>query len=121
MQTLIEVARTLIQNYGLRDVIGHDDIAPGRKFDPGPAFPMLSFRAFVMGRQDSDPPLYKVSVQLLNIRSGPGAQFDMVAPALKLGTPVRLIEMRDLWANVAVADGSGIQGWVRNAFISGGA
>lgn len=26
--------------YGIRDIVGHDQIAPGRKFDPGPAFPM---------------------------------------------------------------------------------
>ena len=121
ISTLIEVARVLMQGYGLKDVIGHEDIAPGRKTDPGPAFPMQSFKAFVMGRQDCDAPLCKVSVQLLNIRSGPGSQFETVAPALTLGTPLRLLEMRDLWANVALADGSGVQGWVRNTFIAGGA
>jgi N-acetylmuramoyl-L-alanine amidase len=45
-----EVANLLVRQYGLRDVIGHDDIAPARKTDPGPAFPMESFRARVMGR-----------------------------------------------------------------------
>jgi len=40
-----EVAKLLINHYNLHDVVGHDDIAPGRKLDPGPAFPMESFRA----------------------------------------------------------------------------
>lgn len=28
----------------IRDVVGHDEIAPGRKSDPGPAFPMVWLR-----------------------------------------------------------------------------
>jgi N-acetylmuramoyl-L-alanine amidase len=38
-------------------VIGHDDVAPGRKSDPGPAFPMESFRSRLFGRSDDDDDL----------------------------------------------------------------
>jgi N-acetylmuramoyl-L-alanine amidase len=34
--------------------MGHDDISPGRKFDPGPAFPMESLRTRLFGRAAGD-------------------------------------------------------------------
>jgi N-acetylmuramoyl-L-alanine amidase len=39
-----EVAKALVKRYNLDDVVGHDDIAPSRKNDPGPAFPMQALR-----------------------------------------------------------------------------
>jgi len=55
MEALENVAELLFEKYGLEDVIGHDDIAPGRKQDPGPAFNMKSFRALLIGRgEDSE-------------------------------------------------------------------
>lgn len=44
-----DIATLLVRTYGLRDVLGHEDIAPGRKSDPGPAFPMEKFRTEVLG------------------------------------------------------------------------
>lgn len=40
-----QVAQALVARYHLDDIVGHDDIAPSRKVDPGPAFPMQSLRA----------------------------------------------------------------------------
>jgi N-acetylmuramoyl-L-alanine amidase len=39
------IAATLRARYKLDDIVGHDDIAPDRKNDPGPAFPMADVRA----------------------------------------------------------------------------
>ncbi len=36
--TLVELTATLLQHYPLQHVAGHEDIAPGRKTDPGPFF-----------------------------------------------------------------------------------
>ena len=41
------VSAALVKRYNLDDVVGHEDIAPGRKVDPGPAFPMGDFRMFL--------------------------------------------------------------------------
>lgn len=40
----VAVARTLVARYDLDDITGHDCIAPERKNDPGPAFPMKELR-----------------------------------------------------------------------------
>jgi N-acetylmuramoyl-L-alanine amidase len=37
-------ARAICAAYDLEDIMGHDDIAPGRKSDPGPAWNMDAFR-----------------------------------------------------------------------------
>jgi N-acetylmuramoyl-L-alanine amidase len=38
------LSKALVAQYNLDDVIGHDDIAPNRKVDPGPAYPLDDLR-----------------------------------------------------------------------------
>ncbi len=39
-----EVTKALVARYNLDDITGHDCVAPERKADPGPAFPMQALR-----------------------------------------------------------------------------
>jgi N-acetylmuramoyl-L-alanine amidase len=38
------LSKVLVDHYRLDDLIGHEDVSPGRKTDPGPAFPMAALR-----------------------------------------------------------------------------
>lgn len=49
IQTTTEAARAVCRTYGIAEIVGHDDIAPKRKTDPGPAFDMPAFRKAVLG------------------------------------------------------------------------
>lgn len=113
-----ELADLLVAAYRLEDVVGHDDIAPGRKSDPGPAFPLDSIRSRVLGRGDASPRKYRVTADLLNIRAGAGSGFPPVAPPLPEGAIVAELEAGDQWYRVQVVGGSGVQGWVSSRFVA---
>lgn len=51
LDAAFEVAYALMHTYSIKEVLGHDDICPGRKWDPGPAFAMDEFRARLAGRK----------------------------------------------------------------------
>ena len=118
IERAMELAELLVEHYDLQDVLGHEDIAPGRKIDPGPAFPLAAVRNRVIGREQDEPAHYVVTASSLNIRKGPDGSFERVAAALKNGTEVLLLETRDRWSRVAVIADPEIEGWVSNAYIA---
>ena len=120
--TAVELAKLLVKRYNLKEIVGHDDIAPDRKRDPGPAFPLIHIQAMVMGRPEEKSERFHVTANRLNIRGGPGSGFNRIAKSLKKGTEVSLLEKRDRWSKVEVIDKktdkeTDIEGWVYNRYI----
>lgn len=51
IQAAYEVCETIIDAYPTIDtVLGHSEVSPGRKSDPGAAFPLETFRSWLLGR-----------------------------------------------------------------------
>jgi len=50
--TLAELTQSLFKRYGILEIVGHSDIAPGRKTDPGPWFDWDRLRHSLRARLD---------------------------------------------------------------------
>ena len=116
-----EVALLLVDRYELKGIIGHEDISPGRKFDPGPAFPMESFRSRVLGREKEEPEIFETTANL-NIRTGPGTRHEKLPESpLPEGTKMELLSRSGVWCEVDVLDvvrgEMDISGWVHSRYI----
>lgn len=116
----VAVVRALAQ-IGVTEIVGHDDISPTRKWDPGPAFDMARFRAAVFGgRNLDDDVLLRVSAASgLNLRRGAGTAFEAIE-LLPHGTRLEPIATRGLWTEVSVLDGAGqprATGWVHSRYV----
>jgi N-acetylmuramoyl-L-alanine amidase len=120
LQVATEVSALLVKTYNLKNVLGHEDIAPHRKSDPGPAFPMGSFRSKVMGRKEDEEVVFTTTTAV-NIRSGAGTQFPPITKELPKNTPVHVMKRDGNWSFVEVLEKvhglNDLEGWVFSKFL----
>lgn len=122
IESTLECGLALVKQYGLTDILGHDDISPGRKRDPGPDFPMESVRARLLGRGDDHPERYRTTARLF-VRSGAGPDFPALpGTPLLLGTEVEVLAKHGLWWHVdVVGEANGVMdivGWCHSKYLA---
>lgn len=131
IDAVIELCATLMDKYSIKTIVGHEEIAPGRKTDPGPAFPLEEVRNQLFGvnaREGVESMVVNpaeavsaavnkaegiVSAPALNVRSGPGGSYPMVMEPLVQGRSVEIVEESEGWYRVRVVE----EGWVSKRYI----
>jgi len=119
-----EICAALIDTYPIGMILGHEEISPKRKVDPGPAFPLdkLRDRMFLADRsqEDEDEPDIEVSgnglvtASRLNIRESSHGNARLVASPLTKGTQVKILGESDGWYQVQTT----ATGWVKKDYIA---
>ncbi len=119
IQAVTDLCRVLIEEYKIENIYGHEEIAPKRKTDPGPAFPLDRMREQLLGTNRAEegeeeiPELGRVAVNNLNIRSAPKNSGAKVARPLKIGSKVKILDESNGWYKVTTE----IEGWVSGKYI----
>jgi len=105
LKVLDDLVECILEAYpSIRDVAGHDDIAPNRKTDPGPAFPLKRYTDQLSTVGDDEPIEREVWASSLNVRAEPntwGAIMDF--GPLSKGTKVTVLVDAGDWSYIEVA------------------
>lgn len=125
INAVFEICECLCDSYPIKEILGHEEIAPARKTDPGPAFPLERLRASIFendresetDNKVSNPMIKyaRVTTPLLNIRNGPGVAFDKAAEPLQLGAKVEVLDTDAGWTKVRYST----EGWVSSKYLEG--
>ena len=136
----LALCKTLCEHYKISTIVGHEEISPSRKVDPGPAFPLRKFKELALHpgsnewltdskdissqqqahdqfRRVITSPVKKtanVSANALNVRKGPDTSFPIIDHGLNKGEILKVLEKQGEWAKVSFTK----VGWVNTAYIN---
>lgn len=126
MECVQSVCLELVKTYDIQMILGHEEVAPTRKTDPGPAFPLDLFRdQFLSARSEEaeydDPSAVKeeivghglVTATKLNIRDTPSVHSHKIREPLNQGQKLEILKERSGWYKVRLSE----VGWVKKDYV----
>ncbi len=116
IDTVFEICETLCKTFEIEEILGHEEIAPGRKSDPGPAFPLDKLRdTFIKKieitcwaaskyiKKDTSDSYGNgfIDAKTLNLRASDSTTADILLKGHK-GKRVNIIEEKGDWYQIKV-------------------
>jgi len=123
LDTLWNICALLVDVYGIKEVVGHEEISPGRKTDPGPAFPLDRFRDRLLNSRDQeDGAEYDIPEDSLTgvVNVPPGETLNLRATnhgdgsilgEITNGAQVKILDEEGRWTKVS------IEGYVAGRYV----
>ncbi len=111
-----EVCCLLKSEYGVMYILGHEEVSPLRKSDPGPAFPLDKLRERLLAPRSEDaaetgaddPRSAIVLSPRVDLVLDPSNPWDAAARSLEKGTRVAIVKEEGGWCRVRAE----VEGWV---------
>ncbi len=120
LETLLKVSRLIMDRYKITKILGHENINEG-KLDPGPAFPMVSFKEKLLGGNTGRLVLEE-TIQATQLRTGPGSEYPLLShSSLPSGSPVSITGEEKDWVLIEVIGefdrNTWTKGWVEASVV----
>ena len=107
LAALYQLCKAILLAYpAIKTTLGHDDVSPFRKTDPGPAFSWDAFNLAVYGATSPVGKIFTVNTAGTNFRKIPNTQGNDPIKKLSIGYQVGLIAVQGEWSKVFLANSS---------------
>lgn len=111
-----DICSILIHTYPIKHILGHEEISPDRKLDPGPAFPLDDMRTLLLKNdlksQSTIPTKGTVNADKLNLRLSPNSTSQPIEIPFTKGTKISITDViNNEWLEVSV------RGYVMRKYI----
>lgn len=125
LEVALDVARSLVQEYGIQEILGHDMVNLPARYDPGPLFPMDDWREALFGRREPLVAAFETTreadIYENNERVPPNLDRPVFPGLLPAKSVLRIINREGSWTLVRAKVGPGIfrdmVGWLESKFI----